>query len=77
MNQSVIRILVALAARSRVALAILKEFAPYAAIELILPGGTIIAILFWLYRRRRLAAAASLTQASLDSLATEGSCSGP
>jgi len=76
MSQSVIRILVALAARSRTALAILKEFAPYAAIELILPGGTIIAILCWLYRRRRLAAA-SLTQESLDSLATEGSCSGP
>ena len=71
MNQSVIRILVALAARSRVALAILKEFAPYAAIELILPGGTIIAILCWLYRRRRLAAA------SLNPLATEGSCSDP
>ena len=38
-------------------LAILKELAPYAAIELILPGGTIIAILLWLYRRRRAATA--------------------
>jgi hypothetical protein len=34
---------------------ILRELAPYAAIELILPGGTILAILCWLYRRRRVA----------------------
>ena len=71
MSQSVIRLLVALAARSRTACALLKELAPYAAIELILPGGTIIAILCWLYRRRRLASAA------LNPLAAEGSCSGP
>ena len=32
--------------------AVLKAFAPYAAIELILPGGTVLAILCWLYRRR-------------------------
>jgi hypothetical protein len=32
--------------------ATLKAFAPYAAIELILPGGTVIAILCYLYRRR-------------------------
>jgi len=31
---------------------VLKEFAPYAAIELILPGGTVLAILCWLYRTR-------------------------
>jgi len=37
---------------------VLREFAPYAAIELILPGGTILAILCWLYRRRRAAARA-------------------
>ena len=36
---------------------VLKEFAPYAAIELVLPGGTVLAILCWLYRRRRLASA--------------------
>jgi hypothetical protein len=35
---------------------LLKEFAPYAAIELLLPGGTVIAILCWLYRKRRAAA---------------------
>ena len=30
----------------------LKEIGPYAAIEIILPGGTLIALLLWLYRRR-------------------------
>jgi len=34
---------------------VLKELAPYAAIELVLPGGTLLAILCWLYRRRRVA----------------------
>lgn len=37
---------------------VLRELAPYAAIELILPGGTILAILCWLYRRRRAASRA-------------------
>lgn len=32
---------------------LVRTFAPYAAIELILPGGTVIAIVCWLYRRRR------------------------
>jgi hypothetical protein len=32
----------------------LKEFGPYAAIELVLPGGSLIAILLWLHRRHRL-----------------------
>ena len=31
---------------------VVRDFAPYAAIELILPGGTLLAILCWLYRRR-------------------------
>jgi len=34
---------------------VLRELAPYAAIELVLPGGSILAILCWLYRRRRAA----------------------
>lgn len=34
------------------AVAGLKEIGPYAAIEIILPGGTLIALLLWLYRRR-------------------------
>ena len=31
----------------------LREFAPYAAIELILPGGSLMALLLWLYRRKK------------------------
>lgn len=31
----------------------LRELAPYAAIELVLPGGTLMALALWLYRRRR------------------------
>jgi hypothetical protein len=29
----------------------LREVAPYAAIELLLPGGSMVALLLWLYRR--------------------------
>jgi hypothetical protein len=36
------------------AIAGLKEFGPYAAIELVLPGGSLIAILPWLQQRRQL-----------------------
>jgi hypothetical protein len=36
----------------RKAIAIIKDFGPYAAIELILPGGSLIAVLLWLYRRQ-------------------------
>ena len=31
----------------------LRELAPYAAIELILPGGSLIALVLWFYRRQR------------------------
>jgi hypothetical protein len=31
----------------------LKDLAPYAALELIMPGGSVMALLLWLYRRRR------------------------
>jgi hypothetical protein len=31
----------------------LREFAPYAAIELVMPGGSLIALLLWLYRRQK------------------------
>jgi hypothetical protein len=37
--------------RARAAWAVLKGVAPYALIELLLPGGSILAILCWLYRR--------------------------
>ena len=34
-------------------LAALRQLGPYAAIELILPGGSLIALLLWLYRRHK------------------------
>jgi hypothetical protein len=34
----------------------LKALAPYALIELVLPGGSVMALLLWLYRRRKNAA---------------------
>jgi hypothetical protein len=34
----------------------LRDLAPYAVIELILPGGSLIAVLLWLYRRQKKAA---------------------
>ena len=39
--------------------AILREFGPYAAIELVLPGGTLLALILWLCRRHWKAAAAA------------------
>lgn len=30
-----------------------RAIAPYAAIELLLPGGSLIALLFWIYRTRQ------------------------
>jgi len=35
------------------AIARLKAVAPYALIELVLPGGSVMALLLWLYRRRK------------------------
>jgi hypothetical protein len=37
----------------------LRELAPYAAIELILPGGSLMALLLWIYRRQKRAAVQS------------------
>ena len=31
----------------------LRDLAPYAAIELLLPGGSVMALLLWLYRRQK------------------------
>ena len=31
----------------------LREVAPYAAIELVLPGGSLMALMLWLYRRKK------------------------
>jgi hypothetical protein len=35
------------------ALARLKDLAPYAVIELLLPGGSVVALTLWFYRRRK------------------------
>jgi hypothetical protein len=43
------------AQRVKALLGFLKQLAPYAAIELILPGGTILALLLWFYQRRKAA----------------------
>jgi hypothetical protein len=31
----------------------LREFAPYAALELVMPGGSLMALGLWLYRRQK------------------------
>jgi hypothetical protein len=31
----------------------LQDLAPYAALELIMPGGSVMALLLWLYRRQK------------------------
>jgi len=31
----------------------LRELGPYALVELVMPGGSVIAVLLWLYRRHR------------------------
>ena len=56
-----------LAGRIRAMLEVVRQFAPYAVMELVLPGGTVLAILCWLYRRRRVAT---------DSVAHQGSIFG-
>ena len=30
-----------------------RAFGPYAAVELLVPGGSVIAVLIWLYRRHK------------------------
>jgi hypothetical protein len=30
-----------------------RNLAPYAALELVMPGGSVMALLLWLYRRRK------------------------
>src|SRR5450631_198593 len=43
----------------------LREFAPYAAIELVMPGGSLMALLLWLYRRQRKVSLLSRTAKAL------------
>jgi hypothetical protein len=40
-------------AHTAAVIAKLREFAPYAALELVLPGGSLMALGLWLYRRQR------------------------
>jgi hypothetical protein len=42
-----------LSAYTAAVVAKLRELAPYAAIELLLPGGSVMALLLWLYRRQK------------------------
>jgi hypothetical protein len=42
-----------LSTRAAAVVAMLGEFAPYAAIELVLPGGSLVALLLWLRRRHK------------------------
>ncbi len=41
-----------------------KELAPYAALELVMPGGSVMALLLWLYRRHRNSAACAESEKS-------------
>lgn len=42
-----------LAAWAARGVALVRSLGPYAAIELLLPGGSLLAVLLWLYRRRQ------------------------
>ena len=42
-----------LSAYAAVVVAKLRDLAPYAVIELVLPGGSLMALLLWLYRRQK------------------------
>jgi hypothetical protein len=40
-------------ARALAVAGVLRSLAPYAVIELLLPGGSLMALLLWLYRRQK------------------------
>jgi hypothetical protein len=42
-----------LGAHTAAVFAKLRDLAPYAVIELVLPGGSLMALLLWLYRRQK------------------------
>ena len=52
--------------------AVLKELAPYAAVELILPGGSILALLLWLYRRQQRSALAMQSSPDIEAASSAG-----
>ena len=43
---------------------VLRQLGPYVAIEILLPGGTLMALLLWLYRRNVYASAQARTSAA-------------
>src|SRR5262249_44704680 len=53
---------------------LLRQLGPYAAIELLLPGGSLIALLLWLYRRRAVSRA-STGRGGMDRSTADG-CDG-
>jgi len=50
------------AAVVKAAVEAVRRLGPYAAIELLLPGGSLLAILLWLYRRHRARAKSTLNR---------------
>ena len=51
------------------AAAALRDLGPYAAIELLLPGGSLVILLLWLYRRhKKSTAAVALPESKIGSL---------
>lgn len=78
MNHALLKLMVEapsfkpLAWRIRAMWQVIKKFAPYAAIELVLPGGTVLAILFWLFRRRRVASSSVAHLRSIPRLTLRG-----
>jgi hypothetical protein len=57
-------------------LTLLRGLGPYAAIELLLPGGSLIALLIWFYRSRRVATAGALVLGSTMVLRQKQSAGG-
>jgi hypothetical protein len=51
----------------RRAVQLVRQLGPYAAIELLLPGGTLLAILLWLYRRHQAARQARFADGRMPS----------
>jgi hypothetical protein len=45
--------------------ALVRSLGPYAAIELLLPGGSVLALLLWLYRRRQRTLATRMASAKI------------
>lgn len=64
------RKLAALRVRSCAAAAVkrLRDLAPYALIELVLPGGSVMALLLWLYHRQKRSRVFSRTTHAFDAL---------